>query len=536
MTTLNTMEVGESIINKVGFNKAIRDNPETSKTKNSFVDLMSSAVESNTNRNVNAQASPVIPVTQKTTKQTFIKAKVKETEKNENIEKIKIPTFQKYTRKYIIMKDLLHNYMEIPLIVLSIINTPIFQRLREIKQLGICSYVYPSAEHSRFVHSIGTSQLARLMMLTLQKKQPEINITDREVELVTIAGLCHDLGHGPYSHTFEIWLHRKDIPFHHEDMSIKLVRLLVSKYNISLNEEEVEIICHMIEGLVYDPDREFMYQIVNDKKASIDVDKFDYLTRDCKMTNKECSFNAEQLIQNCRVINGKLCYDKKELHTINGLFMTRYNMFQQIYLHKTVKAIEFMFMDAFEHVGKTIDFQKYLNDPNEYIKLTDNFIKSWVDVGLILNQNNLHLLAAKQIFTNIQLRKIYKNVIYQRWIFHGNQKEILTQEKIRDEIISRSANQLNENDIRVEILTLNYGMSHENPVNNVRFYDKMNYDAYYEENYNHDGVMVPKICIEHYIRIYMTNPDNLPKKKILIDTFFEFAVLHGQIVSIYSKY
>lgn len=434
-------------------------------------------------------------------------------------------------RSFIIMKDLLHNYVEIPLIVLQIINTPIFQRLRELKQLGLCSYVYPSAEHSRFIHCIGTSHLARLMMLTLQKKQPEINITNREIDLVGIAGLCHDLGHGPYSHTFESWLHCNGAQFHHEEMSIKLFKLIVEKYNIPLDEVEVDQVCHMILGNIYDSEREFMYQIVNDKKASIDVDKLDYLMRDCRMTNKQCSFDIEQLIQNCRIIKGKLCYDAKEIHTIRGLFMTRYIMFQQIYLHKTVKAIELMIFDALDHLDKTINFKRYLDDPEEYIKLTDNFIRYFAEIELLRYPNTSSLQEVKKIFTNIMNRKIYKNIIYKRWIFHEDQKEYLTERKIREEIINRSSKQLSIEDIRVEILVLNYGMNDQNPVNKVRFYDKNNYDVYYEEDYNHDGVLVPKICIEHYVRIYMINPDDNEKKKILINVFNEFAMQHGQIIN-----
>jgi len=435
-------------------------------------------------------------------------------------------------RSSIVMKDLLHNYMEIPMIILQIIDTPIFQRLRELKQLGFCSYVYPSAEHSRFVHSIGTCQLARFMMMTLQKKYPENNITDRDVILVAIAGLCHDLGHGPYSHCFENWMVRNNITFHHEIMSIELFKLLVNEYKIPLDNEEVDKICHMILGEIYDSDREFMYQIVNDKKASIDVDKFDYLTRDCKMTNRECSFNAEQLIHNCRIINGKLCYDQKEKHTINGLFITRYYMFRQIYLHKTVKAIELMFMDALDHLHKSINLNNYVNDPKEYIRLTDNFIKYVVEVKLLDDSQNINLLEAKRIFNDIACRKIYKNIIYQRWFFHGDQKKYLTEDKIRKSIVERSDEILHYDDIRVEILILNYGMNDQNPVNNVRFYNKNNYDTFYEGNYGYDEVMVPKVCIEHYVRIFMVDPDNNEKKNNLIKTFNEFATEYGQQITL----
>jgi HD superfamily phosphohydrolase len=445
--------------------------------------------------------------------------------------KLIVENVSKKKRSHITMKDLLHGYMELPTIIVQIIDTPIVQRLRHLKQLGLCSYVYPSAEHCRFIHSIGTCHLAGLMMTTLQKKQPEIEITDREVELVMIAGLCHDLGHGPYSHTFESWLHRKGISFHHEDMSIKLFKLLVQKYNIPLTGIEIDMICHMILGDIYNPEREFMYQIVNDKNASIDVDKFDYLTRDCRMTNKQSSFNAEQLIQNCRVISGKLCYNFKERHTIYSLFRTRYDMFKEIYLHKAVKAIELMLMDALDHIDKSVNFINYINDPNEYIKLTDNFITYWVEFELMKNPEDVDLLAAKSIFTSMQVqRKIYKNVFIQQWTFHNNQKSYLTEEKIKEEVLIRTYGKVKPEDIRVEILTLNYGLNDLNPVNSVRFYNKTNYDRYYKINDDYDGVMIPKTFIEYYVRLYMTCPDDLEKRQNLLTAFIEFARQHGQVI------
>ncbi|CAI8021447.1 Deoxynucleoside triphosphate triphosphohydrolase SAMHD1 [Geodia barretti] len=102
-----------------------------------------------------------------------------------------------------VFNDPVHGHIELHPLMVKFIDTPQFQRLRYIKQLGGAYYVFPGASHNRFEHSIGVGYLAGQMVESLKSKQPELGIDDKDVLCVKLAGLCHDLGHGPFSHLFE---------------------------------------------------------------------------------------------------------------------------------------------------------------------------------------------------------------------------------------------------------------------------------------------------------------------------------------------
>jgi HD superfamily phosphohydrolase len=197
--------------------------------------------------------------------------------------------------------DPIHGFMPIQSHLLNIIDTQEFQRLRDLKQLGATHYVFPSATHTRFEHSLGVSFLARKLMENLQKNQQSLKITERQIQLVEIAGLIHDLGHGPFSHLWDNYVIFKGEE-EHEERSCVIFSVMIEKYNLSVTENERQIICELIN-----PSEEnthnWMFQIVANKRCQLDVDKIDYIQRDSLyLGNVGMKGEFDRLITEARVV------------------------------------------------------------------------------------------------------------------------------------------------------------------------------------------------------------------------------------------
>ena len=174
-----------------------------------------------------------------------------------------------------IIFDPIHGYMTFSGDCLNIIDSKYFKRLQNIKQTGLLYHVFPGATHTRFEHSLGVAYLAEKLMKGLRNKQPELNITNRMIELVKIAGLCHDLGHGPFSHSFdnEFIKQNPGINFNiHEDRSCEMVDVLVKHGIINLTNIEKICLFEMINPKNEYTMKYYLYEIVNNKNHGVDVD------------------------------------------------------------------------------------------------------------------------------------------------------------------------------------------------------------------------------------------------------------------------
>ena len=135
----------------------------------------------------------------------------------------------------------LHGFITLTPRMSQIVDTKEFKKLYRLRQLGATYLVYPSANHTRYEHSLGVSHLAKLLMISLRDKNPSLNIDNVLIELVQIAGLIHDIGHGPFSHLYDDNLLEPNEP-EHEERGILIFQNMVKKYNLPFKAEEVNLI------------------------------------------------------------------------------------------------------------------------------------------------------------------------------------------------------------------------------------------------------------------------------------------------------
>lgn len=230
--------------------------------------------------------------------------------------------------------------IEISDLAMKIIDTPHFQRLHYIRQTGLSYKVFPGANTTRFEHSIGVYGLMRRILDHIKNNQSEIYIDEKKRELICIAGLVHDLGHGPFSHLFEKFLEQCCVMNdwkHHEQRSIIFLRDLINKYEIDITDEEINFIDEMINGSSRD---EWYYYLLNNKKSSLDVDKMDYVLRDSKSFGMKLFYDSSRIIKNCRIIDNEICFCDRIKDEIITIFLIRNKMNRFIYRHHKICEFE----------------------------------------------------------------------------------------------------------------------------------------------------------------------------------------------------
>jgi len=227
-----------------------------------------------------------------------------------------------------IINDPVFGFINIPNdFIYHIIQHRYFQRLNRIKQLGLSSFVYPGAQHTRMLHSLGAMYL---MGETLKQLQQHGNdISDEEFNAALSAILLHDVGHGPFSHALENTLVSG---VSHEEISL----LLMQKINAELNGK-LDLTIQIFKNEYH---KKFLHQLVS---GQLDVDRLDYLRRDSFFTGvTEGIIGSARIIKMLNVKNDDLVVEEKGIYSIENFLFARRFMYWQVYYHKTSVAAECM--------------------------------------------------------------------------------------------------------------------------------------------------------------------------------------------------
>lgn len=227
-----------------------------------------------------------------------------------------------------IINDPVFGFIAIPDdLLLQIVQHPYFQRLQRIKQLGLSAFVYPGAQHTRLLHSIGAMFLTKEAIKQLRQKGNEI--TDDEADGLLAAILMHDLGHGPFSHVLESTLTQG---ISHEDISLRLMRKMNAKMGGRLDLA--------IRIFADDYHKHFLHQLIS---SQLDMDRMDYLQRDCFFTGvAEGRIGSARIIKMLNVHDDRLVAEANGIYSIENFLIARRFMYWQVYLHKTSVAAEKM--------------------------------------------------------------------------------------------------------------------------------------------------------------------------------------------------
>jgi len=284
-----------------------------------------------------------------------------------------------------VLKDPVHSYIHIHYeVIWNCLDSKEFQRLRRIRQLGGDFQVYPTAEHSRFSHSLGVYEIVRRMVTEV--KSLCVELTEYEKVCVMLAGLLHDVGHGPFSHAFEHITNHS-----HEEYTAKIIlgntelNAILRAVSEKLPQDIVFIIQHTHEN-------DILNQIVS---GQLDADRMDYLLRDSYFTATSYGqFDLERILRTMRVRKTNegrkvIVVKYTGIHSVEDYIMARYQMYWQVYYHPVARSYEAVFIQLFNRLKDIFKVDKdYFEDMKVLIPFLEKSEVS-VDEYFKLDENSL---------------------------------------------------------------------------------------------------------------------------------------------------
>jgi len=300
--------------------------------------------------------------------------------------------------KHKIIRDSIHGDIKLEGLFLELLETPEIQRLYNIKQLGLAHLVFPGAHHTRLEHSLGTYHMASQAI-------EKLDLDNHERQIVSCAALLHDIGHGPFSHTFESIL-RNSLGADHVDLTEKLIfgeyetfdareKKIITSPSVDeiLDNHSVDKkkITEIIRGKTHE--KPYLSQLLN---SAIDVDQLDYLIRDAYYTGVAYGMiDVERFLQTLTINENNLMVKRKGVGVVENILMARALMYSSVYFHKTVRIAELMLSKALEITPDVNPFQ--------FFKMTD---------AELINELKTMGPFQHEIATRLKYRKLFKQAYW----------------------------------------------------------------------------------------------------------------------------
>ena len=288
-----------------------------------------------------------------------------------------------------VFRDPVYGYVHVyDKLIWDLIQTKEVQRLRRIKQLGGTYMVFHTAEHSRFSHSLGVYEMARKIIRALMHRGTILSEDERL--LVLSAALLHDLGHGPFSHSFE---------------SVFSVRHELFTERIIMENTEVNRVLEAYQKGFATKVRDVINKtypnplIISIISSQLDADRLDYLLRDAYFTGAPYGeIDVERILRTMRVVNNKIVYKVSGMHAIEDYLMSRYQMYWQVYLHSTGRSFDLVIQNMLRRVRELIFSGYEFKRPLEALK--DLFLEEEPSVETYLKFDDSTISYYASLFTD----------------------------------------------------------------------------------------------------------------------------------------
>ena len=333
------------------------------------------------------------------------------------------------------IKDPVHGYVYITQKEKTVIDSYPVQRLHRLRQLAGAEYVYPGANHTRFEHSVGVMHLAGEVI-----GNPNLSelLSEDQAEMVRIAALLHDVGHGPFSHVFEYLLTR-DLDKTHEDLTTWIVNKSELKDIVSKAGYNPQEVGKLAVGKLRKPKKAFLDQIIS---SAVDVDKQDFIVRDTHHTGAEYGYiDIFRLIHTLDVVDGNLAVEIGALSALESLLIARIESFKSIYFHRVGRAAQIMLATAMDKANEELGLTRF-KTPEQYLAMDDYTVYTMLkncskSKGIIKDLENRRLLKCA-----------YEKTFYEKDTMISN---IFSRENYRKQLRAEIAE---EADVQMETVTI----------------------------------------------------------------------------------